>query len=105
MFRAKIHIILYSAKEMRCFFRELDVFCKIRGLLDGDPDGLAAGFGGHDFLLELVEPLARFQKLAYNLVAAYENAASGVGGGMARVDADALERLRLRQLATKGTQE
>ena len=51
-------------------------------LFDGQPDGLAAGFGLDDESFELVEPLARFQELAYNLVAAYENAACGVGGGV-----------------------
>ena len=60
-------------------------------LLDGEPDGFVAGFGLDDLLFELVEPLAAFEDLAYELVAAYEDAAGGVLGGVAGVDADALE--------------
>ena len=51
-------------------------------LLDGQPDGFIAGFGGYDELFEFVEPLARFEELAYNLVATNEDAACGVGGGI-----------------------
>ena len=62
-------------------------------LPDGDPDGLAPTLGLDDFLLEFVEPLAGFEHLAYHLVTAYEDAASGVGSGVAHVDADALEEM------------
>ena len=43
--------------------------------LDGQPDGFIAGFGLDDLLFEFVEPLARFQNLAYQLVATHEDAA------------------------------
>jgi hypothetical protein len=59
----------------------------------GDPDGLASTLGFDDFLLELVEPFAGFQNLADELVAAYEDAAFGVLGGISHVDADALEEV------------
>ena len=62
-------------------------------LLDGQPDGFIAGFGFDNLLLELIEPLAAFEELAYQLVATYEDAACGVGGGVAHVDADALEEV------------
>ena len=62
-------------------------------LLNGQPDGFVAGFGFNDFLFQFVEPLAAFEDLAYNLVAANEDAASGVGGGVAHVDTNALEEV------------
>ena len=62
-------------------------------LSDGQPDGLIAGFGFNNLLFELVEPLAGFEELAYQLVAAHEDASSGVLGGVARMDADALEEM------------
>ena len=62
-------------------------------LLNGDPDGLASTLGFDNLLLELVEPLAGFQNLADELVAAYEDAACGVLGGISHVDADALEEV------------
>ena len=43
------------------------------GLLDCEPDGFVAGFGLDDFLFEFVEPLAGFEDLSYELVAAYGN--------------------------------
>ena len=61
--------------------------------LDGQPDGFIAGFGFDDLLFEFVEPLARFQNLAYQLVATHEDAALGVLGGVAHVDADAFEEV------------
>ena len=64
-----------------------------RNLLDGQPDGLSPTLGLDYLLLELVEPLARFEHFAYHLVAAYEDAACGVFGGVAHVDADALEEV------------
>lgn len=48
-------------------------------------------FGFDNLLFELVEPLARFEDFTYSLVAAYEDAACGVGGGVAHVNTDALE--------------
>ena len=44
-------------------------------------------------MFELVKPLAGFEELAYQLVATDEDAASGVGDGVAHVDADALEEV------------
>ena len=64
-----------------------------QGLLDGQPDGFTFVFGLDDLLFEFVEPLAAFEDLAYQLVATDEDAASGVGGGIAHVDADALEEV------------
>ena len=61
--------------------------------LDGNPDGFIAGFGIDDLLFELVEPFAAFEYFTYTLVAAYEDAALGVLGGVARMDADALPLL------------
>jgi hypothetical protein len=61
--------------------------------LDGQPDGFIAGFGFDDLLFEFVEPFARFQDLAYQLVATYEDAALGILGGVAHVDADTLEEV------------
>ena len=55
-----------------------------RGLTDGEPDGFVAGFGGYDELFEFVEPLAGFEQTPYYLVATYEDAACGVGGGRSR---------------------
>ena len=62
-------------------------------LSDGEPDGVVAGFGGYDELFELVEPLAAFEQTAYQLIATYEDATCCVGGGIAHVDADALEEV------------
>jgi len=62
-------------------------------LIDGQPDGLIAGFGGYNDLFEFVKPLARFEELAYQIVVTYEDAASGVDGSVAHVDADALEEV------------
>ena len=59
-------------------------------LLDGDPHSLASVFGLHDFLLQLVEPLAGVEYLADLSVLANEDAAFGVLGGIAGMDADAL---------------
>ena len=60
-------------------------------LLDGQPDGFIAGFGGYDELFELVKPLAGFEELAYNLVATNEDAASSIGGSVSCMYANALE--------------
>ena len=62
-------------------------------LLDGQPDGFALVFGFDNLLFEFVEPLAAFKDLAYELVAAHEDAAGGVLGGVTGVDADALEEV------------
>ena len=62
-------------------------------LLDGQPDGFAFVLGFDDLLFEFVEPLAGFEELADDLVATDEDAASGVGDGVAHVDADALEEV------------
>ena len=64
-----------------------------RGLTDGEPDGFVAGFGGYDELFEFVEPLAGFEQTADELVATHEDAASCVCGGIAHVNADALEEV------------
>ena len=61
--------------------------------LDGEPDGLITGFGIDDLLFEFVEPFAAFEDFTYTLVAAYEDAALGVLGGVARMDSDALPLL------------
>ena len=61
--------------------------------LDGNPDGFIAGFGIDDLLFEFVEPFAAFEDFTYTLVAAYEDAALGVLGGVARMDSDALPLL------------
>ena len=61
--------------------------------LDGNPYGLPTVFGLHDLHLEFVEPLAGFEDLADELVAANEDAALSVLGGVARVNADALEEV------------
>ncbi len=63
------------------------------GLLDGQPDGFSFVLGFDDLLFEFVEPLAAFEDLAYQLVATHEDAALGVLGGIAHVDADALEEV------------
>jgi hypothetical protein len=60
-------------------------------LLDGYPHRLASFLGLNDFLFQPVQPDARVNHLTYELVFAYENAASGVFGGVASMDADALE--------------
>ena len=44
-------------------------------------------------MFEFIEPLAAFEDLADKLVATYEDAALGVFGGIAHVDADALEKV------------
>ena len=62
-------------------------------LLDGQPNGFTTILGLNNLLFEFVEPLAAFEELAYQLVATDEDAASGVGGGVAHVDADALEEV------------
>ena len=58
--------------------------------LDGDPDRLAPVLGLHDFLLQLVEPFTAIEHFADFSVLAYEDAALGVFGGVAGMDADAL---------------
>jgi len=60
-------------------------------LLDCYPDALAFVLGLDDFLFQAVEPDARVEHLAHFPVLAYEDAALGILGGVARVDADALE--------------
>ena len=44
-------------------------------------------------MFELVKPLAGFEELANDLIATDEDAASSIGGGVAHVDADALEEV------------
>ena len=58
--------------------------------LDGDPDGLTPTLGLDDLLLQPMKPEARVEHLAYLTVLAYEDAAFGVFGGVARMDSDAL---------------
>ena len=60
---------------------------------DGQPDGLAAVLGLDNLHLQLVEPLAGFEDFTNTLVATDEDAALGVFGGVAHVDADALPLL------------
>ena len=62
-------------------------------LPDGEPDGLVTGFGGYDELFEFVEPLAGFEQTTDDLVTPHEDATCGVGGGVAHVDANALEEV------------
>ena len=62
-----------------------------RNLLDGQPDGFSPTLGLDYLLLQFVEPLAGFEYLSDKLVAAHEDAACGVFGGVAHVDADALK--------------
>ena len=62
-------------------------------LLDGQPDGFTTILGLNNLLFEFVEPLAGFEQTPYYLVATDEDAACGVGGGVAHVDADALEEV------------
>ena len=62
-------------------------------LLDGQPHGFTSIFGFNDLLFEFIEPLAAFEESANQLVATYEDAACGVLGGVAHVDADALEEV------------
>ena len=59
--------------------------------LDGDPDRLTSVFGLHDFLLQAMNPDAGVEHFADLTVLAHEDAALGVFGGVARMDADALE--------------
>ena len=59
--------------------------------LDGDPDGLTPTLGLDDLLLQAMEPDARVEHLTYQAIFAYEDAAFGVCGGVAGMDADALE--------------
>ena len=46
----------------------------MQALLDGQPHGFTSVFSLHDFLLQLVEPLAGVEYLADLSVLAYENA-------------------------------
>ena len=59
--------------------------------LDGDPDGLTPTLGLDDLLLQAMEPDAAVEHLTYQAIFAYEDAAFGVCGGVAGMDADALE--------------
>ena len=59
-------------------------------LLDGNPDGLAAVLGLDDLLFQAVNPDAAVEDFADFTVLAYEDAALGVLGGVACMDADAL---------------
>ena len=65
--------------------------CKEKHSLDGDPDGLTPTLGFDDFLLETVNPDTTVEHFADFTVLADEDAALGVLGGVARMDADALE--------------
>lgn len=58
---------------------------------DGQPDGLAAVLGLDNLHLQLVEPLARLQHLADDLITANEYATLRVLRRVAGVNADALE--------------
>ena len=62
----------------------------LRELLNGDPDGLTFVLGFDDLLLQAVEPDAAVEHFADLTVLAYEDAAFGVFGGVAGMDADAL---------------
>ena len=62
----------------------------LRELLNGDPDGLTFVLGFDDLLLQAVEPDAAVEDFADFTVLAYEDAAFGVCGGVAGMDADAL---------------
>ena len=59
--------------------------------LDGDPDRLTPTPRLDNLLLQAVEPDAAVNDLTNELVLAYEDAAFGVCGGVAGMDADALE--------------
>lgn len=61
--------------------------------LDGDPDRLTSVFGLDDFLFQAVNPDAAVEHFADLSVLADEDAALGVLGSIARVDADALPLL------------
>ena len=63
----------------------------VKDLLNGQPYGLASCLSFDDLLLQLVEPLAGFEHLPYQLVAAHEDAALSVVGSVAGMDADAAE--------------
>ena len=58
---------------------------------DGQPDGLTSVLGLDDFLLQAVEPDAAVNQLTNELILAYEDAAFGVLGSVAGMDADALK--------------
>ena len=59
--------------------------------LDGDPDGLTPTLGLDDFLFQAVNPDTAVEHFADFTILANEDAALGVLGGVARMDADALE--------------
>ena len=65
--------------------------------LDGQPDGLTSVFGLHDLLLQFVEPLAGVKHLADLSVLADEDAALGVLGGVASMNADSAEHRHSEQ--------
>ena len=69
----------------------LSVSPDLRDLLNGDPDGLTFVLGLDDFLFQAVEPDAAVDQLTYELVLADEDATLGICGGVAGMDADALE--------------
>ena len=58
--------------------------------LDGDPDRLTSVFGLDDLLFQAVNPDAAVEDFADFAVLAYEDAALGVLGGVARMNADAM---------------
>ena len=66
-------------------------FYHISGLLDGNPYGFTAFFRLYDFLLQAMEPDARIDYLTHEFVFAREDAAFGIGGCVASMDANAAE--------------
>ena len=63
----------------------------LRELLNGDPDGLTFVLGFDDLLLQAVEPDAAVEDFADFTVLANEDTAFGVCGGVAGMNADAIE--------------
>ena len=63
------------------------------GLFDGQPDSFITGFGIDYLLFQAMNPDAAVEDFADFTVLAYEDAALGVLGGVARMDSDALPLL------------
>jgi len=88
--KRNIHLTASSSVTTRQCSSKLVIALAVPSL-DGDPDGFTPTLGFDDFLLETVNPDTTVEHFADFTVLADEDAALGVLGGVARMDADALE--------------
>ena len=88
--KRNIHLTASSSVTTRQCSSKLVIALAVPSL-DGDPDSFTFFFGLYDLLFQAVEPDATIEHFAHLSVFTNEDAAFGIRGGVASMDADALE--------------